>query len=95
MPRKPSAVKSRNLKSYGVRSRNDSSWKRKHIAKKTNETIEEQGAFGAYSRVEDELDIHRALVRYWFIKNYDPIFHNKGVGGYRYSRFQPWEKPVV
>ncbi len=96
MPKHPPSNKITHGKAYGVRIKNDVLWKRRHVTKKVLECLKEGGGkYGAYSRTEKDLNIHRAAIRYWFLKSLDPTFHNKGAGGSRKSTFELWETAVV
>jgi hypothetical protein len=69
---------------------------RKHVV----ESVKKNTDYGCYSRVEreeqeDGIHIHRASVRYWKIKDSDPLFHNGAAGGARNSCFQKWEISAV
>jgi hypothetical protein len=53
-------------------------------------------SFGCYYRVEQELDIPRATVRYWYLKKKNAQDqHEVPCGSKRTGIFFAWEKPVV
>lgn len=59
--------------------------------------IQEDTSYGCYYRVEQELNVPRATVRYWHKKSEDPRFHAQPHGRLQYScgTFKIWERPVV
>lgn len=79
-------------RSDGRRNRSIVSRERHRLASK----VAEDSSFGCYYRVEEELGVSRATVRYWFLKkkNQDNL-HEEPCGGYRSGTFQIWERPVV
>ncbi len=57
--------------------------------------VGEDEGYGCYYRVEQDLDVHRASVRYWWLKSQDPTFHANSCGGKRHGVFEDWEKIAV
>lgn len=61
--------------------------------------VEEDSSFGCYYRVEKDLEIHRATVRYWYLKKKrereDPVHEGARCGGYRFSTVKIWERASV
>jgi hypothetical protein len=58
--------------------------------------VDRNPAFGRYYQAEKTLDIHRARIRYWWIKYYFSGFHDCSVGGPReQGTFKVWEYPLV
>ena len=58
--------------------------------------VNEDNTFGCYSRVERELNVPRATVRYWYLRSEILANHGSGsCGGRRSGTFEIWEKPVV
>ena len=62
--------------------------------------VDEDSGFGCYYRVEKELQIPRATVRYWYLKlkaeRDDPNHEPSQVGGQRFEgTIKIWERPVV
>jgi hypothetical protein len=58
--------------------------------------VREDSTFGCYSRVERELNVHRATIRYWFLKRSENQCHESGsCGGRRSGTFEILENPVV
>jgi transposase len=57
--------------------------------------VQEDLSYGKYSRVEKELNIHRAKVRYWWKKYNEIDFHNLPHGGPKNQVFKPWEIDTV
>lgn len=53
--------------------------------------------FGKYYRVEQELGVPRATVRYWYLKRQTEHqdLHELACGGYRERTFRSWERPVI
>jgi hypothetical protein len=59
----------------------------------------EDHTLGCYHRVEKELEVPRATIRYWFLKSAQErgeiLLHESECGGQRSGIFQVWERPVV
>jgi hypothetical protein len=65
---------------------------RTHLA----ESYPKIGSFYGVEKAEEDdgIHVHRASVRYWYLKSGDPNFHADSVGGRRNFCFAKWEFPV-
>jgi hypothetical protein len=76
----------------GRRSKMIVSRERERYVSKVSEDI----SFGCYSRVERDLNVPRATIRYWYLKSWEDHSHESGsCGGWRSGTFQIWEQPIV
>jgi hypothetical protein len=60
--------------------------------------VSADSSYGCYYRVEQDLHVPRATVRYWYQKKQDARdadLHELPCGGQRNGVFEVWERPVV
>lgn len=59
--------------------------------------VREDETYGCYSRVERNLEVPRATIRYWFLKwlENQTTHETRSCGGRRFGTFEILEKPVV